>query len=129
MLGLSKGAPNGALKLGALGIMLVALLAALFGSAGLALRIGEGLQSARDESDPWRRVLRGSIVLGADLRAAFDRHVCGDAVCASSAASAPFSSAFAAPAASRSPPPRRRFGEPEQPAAARAMNLPAANSW
>jgi hypothetical protein len=56
-------APNGALKLLGLTIALVPMLIALFGSAGLALRIGQGLPSARDESEPWRRMLRGSVVL------------------------------------------------------------------
>jgi len=43
---------------------LLALLVALLGAAGLALRVGQGLPSARDEAEPWRRVLRGGIVLG-----------------------------------------------------------------
>ncbi|MBL9190569.1 MAG: hypothetical protein JNK23_24035 [Opitutaceae bacterium] len=44
-------------------IILVTIFAALTGTAGLALRIGRGLPAARDASDPWRRVLRGSVVL------------------------------------------------------------------
>lgn len=56
-------APNPVLKLIGISIALVPMLIALFGSAGLALRIGQGLPSGRDESEPWRRVLRGSIVL------------------------------------------------------------------
>jgi hypothetical protein len=63
-LGISSKAPNGPIKLVGLSIALVALLGALFGSAGLALRVGQGLKSARDEQEPWRRVLRGGIVLG-----------------------------------------------------------------
>jgi hypothetical protein len=63
-LGISSKAPNGVIKLAGLSIALVALVGALFGSAGLALRIGEGLKSARDEQEPWRRTLRGGIVLG-----------------------------------------------------------------
>jgi len=35
----------------------------LAGSAGLTFRIGEGLRSPADETQPWRRVLRGGIVL------------------------------------------------------------------
>lgn len=62
--GLSKAAPNAGLKVVGIAVILLGLLAALFGSAGLALRIGEGLKAARDEADPWRRVLRGGIVLG-----------------------------------------------------------------
>ena len=61
---LSGKGPNGGAKLLGAAIALLPMLGALFGSAGLALRIGAGLRSARDESDPWRRVLRGGIVLG-----------------------------------------------------------------
>jgi hypothetical protein len=50
-------------KVFGLAIVLLAVLAALLGSAGLALRVGQGLKSARDEQEPWRRVLRGGIVL------------------------------------------------------------------
>ena len=62
--GISSKAPNAAGKMFGLGIVLFASLAALFGSAGLALRIGSGLPSAVDAQAPWRRVLRGGIVLG-----------------------------------------------------------------
>lgn len=46
----------------------IALLAVVFigglaGSAGLAKRVGVGLPSPVDETQPWRRVLRGGIVL------------------------------------------------------------------
>ncbi|MEA3210662.1 MAG: hypothetical protein QOE70_3719 [Chthoniobacter sp.] len=66
VIGLSMGtkAPNGFLKVVGLGLALGTLFVALFGSAGLALRIGCGLKSVRDEQEPWRRVLRGGIVLG-----------------------------------------------------------------
>ncbi len=60
---ISGKAPNNAAKIFGLAIALIGVLLALFGSAGLALRIGEGLRSSRDEIDPWRRVLRGAIVL------------------------------------------------------------------
>ncbi|MES2573005.1 MAG: hypothetical protein V4710_23480 [Verrucomicrobiota bacterium] len=60
---ISTKAPNGGIKLFGLGIVLLSSLAALFGSAGLAWRIGAGLRSQNDERDPWRRVLRGGIVL------------------------------------------------------------------
>src|SRR4051794_29696590 len=60
-LGMSK-APHPALKILGLSIAILPMLIALFGSAGLALRIGQGLPSARDASEPWRRVLRGSVV-------------------------------------------------------------------
>jgi hypothetical protein len=53
----------GRLRIAGVGVALLLALAALFGSSGLALRIGQGLPSARDERQPWRRVLRGGIVL------------------------------------------------------------------
>ena len=48
-----------------LGITCVALpvLIGLLGSSGLSQRVGIGLPSAVDERQPWRRVLRGGIVL------------------------------------------------------------------
>ena len=51
------------------GIILViaAILTALAGAAGIALRIGQGLSSANDEREPWRRVLRGGVVLALTL--------------------------------------------------------------
>jgi hypothetical protein len=61
---ISSVAPNGGGKSAGLAIALFAALGALLGSAGIALRIGTGLKSARDEQEPWRRVLRGGIVLG-----------------------------------------------------------------
>jgi len=61
---ISSVAPNGAGKIAGLALALITLLTALFGSAGLALRIGEGLKTTRDESEPWRKVLRGGTVLG-----------------------------------------------------------------
>jgi hypothetical protein len=39
------------------------LLLALFGSAGLCQRIGNGLPAPLDEFQPWRRVYRGGAVL------------------------------------------------------------------
>ena len=41
----------------------VPVLLGLLGSAGLSQRIGRGLPSLTDEQQPWRRTLRGSIVL------------------------------------------------------------------
>ncbi|MGB8170410.1 MAG: hypothetical protein WCF18_23105 [Chthoniobacteraceae bacterium] len=61
---ISSKAPNTVGKILGIGLVLIALLVALFGASGLALRIGQGLHSARDEQEPWRRVLRGGIVLG-----------------------------------------------------------------
>ena len=60
---MSGKAPNGGLKVLALVIGLLPLLLGLFGSAGLAQRIGDGLPAERDFAEPWRRTLRGSIVL------------------------------------------------------------------
>lgn len=60
----SGKAANGFVKIIAIGLALTPVLLAFFGSAGLALRIGAGLKSARDEAEPWRRVLRGGIVVG-----------------------------------------------------------------
>jgi hypothetical protein len=56
-------APNPVLKIVGVALLLGLLLIALFGSAGLALRIGIGLRSANDEREPWRRVWRGGLVL------------------------------------------------------------------
>jgi hypothetical protein len=60
---ISNKSPHTAGKVAGLGIAIFAALAALFGSAGVALRVGQGLKSMRDETEPWRRVLRGGIVL------------------------------------------------------------------
>jgi hypothetical protein len=58
-----KVAPNAPGKLLGVSIILLTILAAAAGTAGLALRIGRGLPSTRDATDPWRRVLRGGVVL------------------------------------------------------------------
>jgi hypothetical protein len=50
-------------NLAALLILTVPVMIALLGSAGLALRVGTGLASPSDAAQPWRRVLRGGIVL------------------------------------------------------------------
>jgi hypothetical protein len=42
----------------------VPFLLAMLGSAGLASRIGAGLPSELDQRQPWRRMLRGGVVLG-----------------------------------------------------------------
>lgn len=55
--------PNPVMKLLGVTLMVVPALLGLVGSAGLALRIGAGLQSPADEQQPWRRVLRGGILL------------------------------------------------------------------
>jgi hypothetical protein len=59
---LSKG-PNPMAKLIGLTLLIVPGLLGLAGSAGLTLRIGAGLPSPVDEAQPWRRVLRGGVVL------------------------------------------------------------------
>lgn len=55
--------PNPALKLTGVTLMLVPALLGMIGSAGLVARIGAGLPAPGDEQQPWRRVLRGGILL------------------------------------------------------------------
>lgn len=52
-----------------IGLVLIALpiLAGLIGSAGLARRIGAGMQAPVDATQPWRIVLRGGVVLSLTL--------------------------------------------------------------
>lgn len=57
-------APNPALKFAGATILLLLILAGLVGSSGLVAQIGYGLANPSDETQPWRRVLRGGIVLG-----------------------------------------------------------------
>ncbi len=59
---LSKTA-NPVFKFVGLTLLIVPALLGLAGSAGLTYRIGAGLASPIDETQPWRRVLRGGIVL------------------------------------------------------------------
>lgn len=56
--------PNPVVKVAGTIILLLSLLLAFVGSAGLALRIGKGLKAEIDEKSPWRRSLRGGLVLG-----------------------------------------------------------------
>ncbi|MCI0746709.1 MAG: hypothetical protein L0Y58_15010 [Verrucomicrobia subdivision 3 bacterium] len=60
-------ANNPALK--ALAFLCVApgIVFAMTGSAGLARKVGEGLPSTEDDKQPWRRVLRGGIVVALTL--------------------------------------------------------------
>jgi hypothetical protein len=58
-----KSGNNPAVQLIALVLIGVPVFLALFGSAGLAHRIGAGMASAADESAPWRRTMRGGVVL------------------------------------------------------------------
>jgi len=55
--------PHPLLKFVGISFVVVPGLLGLVGSAGLTLRIGTGLPSPLDEKQPWRRVLRGGIVL------------------------------------------------------------------
>ena len=55
--------PNPALKLLGVTLMVIPALLGLVGSAGLVSKIGAGLPSPLDEQQPWRRVLRGGILL------------------------------------------------------------------
>ena len=59
----SKAANNPLMNIAAISVLGVVLVGGLAGSAGLAKRIGAGLPSPIDEAQPWRRVLRGGIVL------------------------------------------------------------------
>ncbi|MGH7970583.1 MAG: hypothetical protein ACREIC_17795 [Limisphaerales bacterium] len=55
--------PNPLTKLLGMTLLIVPALLGLVGSAGLTLRIGEGLPAPIDEAQPWRRVLRGGVLL------------------------------------------------------------------
>ncbi len=50
-------------KLAGAALIGMPVLPGLLGSAGLSQRIGRGLPSATDERQPWRRVLRGGMIL------------------------------------------------------------------
>ena len=60
---LGKISTNPAAKLLSVALVIVLLLLALAGTAGLALRIGRGLPAASDRGEAWRCVRRGGIVL------------------------------------------------------------------
>ena len=55
--------PNPLTKIAGLTLLVVPGMLGLAGSSGLALRIGIGLNSPLDAIQPWRRVLRGGVVL------------------------------------------------------------------
>lgn len=63
-IGVGKLVPNPAVTALAVGLGLIVGLLALVGSAGLVDRIGAGMPSPLDETQPWRGVMRGGIVLG-----------------------------------------------------------------
>ncbi|HSI83990.1 MAG TPA: hypothetical protein VK970_09425 [Candidatus Methylacidiphilales bacterium] len=52
------------LQLVGLAIVFTLIFLGLMGSSGLCAQIGRGLPSPIDEAQPWRRVLRGGIILG-----------------------------------------------------------------
>jgi hypothetical protein len=56
-------APHPLAKMLSVAIISAPVLLGLLGSAGLSQRIGFGLPSVTDEQQPWRRTLRGGIVL------------------------------------------------------------------
>jgi len=63
-LGLALSAtPRGPVKLAGLILIMVTILTGLLGSAGLTRLIGQRLPSPADTGQPWRRVLRGGVVL------------------------------------------------------------------
>jgi len=59
----AKAAGHPGVKIVTGALLMVPLVLALIGSAGLADKIGAGLSSPVDEVQPWRRVLRGGAVL------------------------------------------------------------------
>ena len=59
----SKFGNNPLMNIAALFLLGIVLFGGLAGSAGFAKRIGAGLPSPLDDAQPWRRVLRGGIVL------------------------------------------------------------------
>jgi hypothetical protein len=63
-IGLAKALPHPVVQTPVIGALLALLLVCLVGSAGFALRIGSGMNSPLDELQPWRRSLRGGLVLG-----------------------------------------------------------------
>jgi hypothetical protein len=56
--------PNPILKFIGAAMVLLLILSGLVGSSGLAAQIGFGLANPADQAQPWRRVLRGGMVLG-----------------------------------------------------------------
>ena len=57
------GDRNPLMNIAAFILLGIVVFGGLAGSAGFAKRIGAGLPSPLDETQPWRRVLRGGIVL------------------------------------------------------------------
>jgi len=63
-IGVSKALPHPLVQTPVSAGLLVLGLVCMVGSAGLVLRIGAGLASPVDAAQPWRRSLRGGLVLG-----------------------------------------------------------------
>ena len=63
LIGFGKVSTNPAAKLLSGALVILVLLLALAGTAGLALRIGRGMATAADGDENWRCVRRGGIVL------------------------------------------------------------------
>jgi hypothetical protein len=61
--GVATSGPNAVIRIIGGLIVSIPILLALGGSSGMALRIGAGLALPEDERAPWRRVLRGGVVL------------------------------------------------------------------
>src|SRR5262245_36301588 len=57
-------APSPALKFPGAAMLMILVLSGLVGSTGLAAQIGAGLASPADQTQAWRQVLRGGLVLG-----------------------------------------------------------------
>ena len=62
-LALFKNGRNPVINIVGVVSLAIPVLLGLFGSSGLAQRIGVGMPSPLDEQQPWRRTLRGGIVL------------------------------------------------------------------
>jgi len=60
----AKTLPHPLVQVPITGALLLLGLLSLIGSAGLALRVGTGMSSPLDARQPWRRLLRGGMVLG-----------------------------------------------------------------
>ncbi len=63
-IGISKALPHPVVQTPISAALLVLGLLCLVGSSGLVLRIGAGMSSPHDATQPWRRSLRGGLVLG-----------------------------------------------------------------
>lgn len=64
---IARAASNPLGKIFGVLVVIGGILLALFGAAGIATKIGQGLAAANDEREPWRRVLRGGVVLALAL--------------------------------------------------------------